>query len=99
MVLKKWRQRRASIRELKANSDDTYKEYLKLCAQDKQIRANQPPRYDDVLRGSGTSLSSDGSGNRTNELLSQATRSRGSTTGSLMSSSRPATLMEERQER
>jgi hypothetical protein len=92
MVLKKWRQRRASIRELRANSEDNYKEYLKLCAQDKQIRANQPPRYDDVLRGSGTSLSSDGSG-------SQVTRSRGSTTGSLMGGPRPATLMEERGER
>jgi hypothetical protein len=37
MVLKKWRQRRASIRELKANPDELYKEYLKLCAQDKQL--------------------------------------------------------------
>jgi hypothetical protein len=79
MVLKKWRQRRASIRELRANSDDMYKEYLKLCAQDKQLRANQPPQYEDALRGIGTSLSSDVSGSRNNELQTQA-RSRVSTT-------------------
>jgi hypothetical protein len=95
MVLKKWRQRRASIRELRANSDDMYKEYLKLCAQDKQLRANQPPQYDGALRGSGTSLSGDGSGSRINELQTQARRSRGSTACSMMGNSRPAILMEE----
>lgn len=95
MVLKKWRQRRASIRELRAHPDDTYKEYLKLCALDKQLRANQPPQYGEALRGSGTSLSSDGSGSRRNELHGQDMRSRGSTIGSSMGGSRPATLIEE----
>jgi hypothetical protein len=93
MVLKKWRQRRASIRELRANPDDTYKEYLKLCAQDKQRRANQPPAYQDVLRGSGDSLSSSGSQGGLDG------RSRGSTIASSMGGSRPATLMEEPEER
>jgi hypothetical protein len=83
MVFKKWRQRRASIRELRANPDDTYKEYLKLCALDKKLRANQPPQYGEVLRGSGESISTNDS------------RSRGSTIGTQMSNSRPATLLEE----
>lgn len=87
MVLKKWRQRRASIRELRAHPDDTYKEYLKLCTQDKKLRANQPPAYQDVLRGSGDSLSSSGS-----QGLDM--RSRGSTIGSSMAGSRPTTLFE-----
>lgn len=58
MVLKKWRARRDSIRELRRNSDETHKEYLKLCAQDQQLRQSQPPQYEDVLRGSGVSISS-----------------------------------------
>jgi len=62
MVLKKWRARRQSIRELRRNSDETHKEYLKLCAQDAQLRLSQPPQYEDVLRGSGVSISSGESG-------------------------------------
>lgn len=74
----RWRARRQSIRELRCNSDETHKEYLKLCAQDKQIRESQPPQYEDVLRGSGVSISSE-----------ESMRSRGtSITG------RPATLLE-----
>jgi hypothetical protein len=88
MVLKKWRQRRASIRELKANSDELYKEYLKLCAQDKQLRANQPPAYQDVLGRSRESISTSDSRSRRSTLM-----------GSLNGGSRPATLMEEREER
>ncbi len=88
MVLKKWRQRRASIRELNANRDELYQEYLKLCEQDKQLRANQPPAYQDLLlRGSGESIRTSDSWSRRSILIE-----------SLNGGSRPATLMEGREE-
>lgn len=69
----RWRARRQSIKELRRNYDETHREYLKLCAQDKQIRQWQPPQYEDVLSGSGISISSAGSQNSGDSVRSRRT--------------------------
>ncbi len=95
IISSRWRARRQSIRELRQHSDDTYKEYLKLCAQDKQLRQSQPPQYEDCIRGSGVSISS----SQTRDSQNQFSSSRGTSfMGSPANNSRPSMLFEERSE-
>jgi len=75
MVLKKWRQRRQSIRELKLHDAEIRQEYNRLREMDKQIRASnsQPPQYGDSLASSGETVFGMGSV-RSSQASSQFSR-------------------------
>lgn len=62
MVLKKWRQRRQSVRELRQKDAEMREEYNRLREMDRRIKegmtptSSQPPSYDQGISGSGESV-------------------------------------------